>query len=117
MDISFLAGIPHVPDIPIGASSSPGIVVLTLRTPASGRMPSQMFLFVVNFTQTSDSIKGSRTLEASDYVDGQDNQFIIDGLMEGEQYAFSAQARNHFGSSDFSGNSNFVSVTSKGLRW
>ena len=110
--MSFLAGIPHVPEIPIGTSNSPGSVTLTLRTPASGRMPSQMFLF--NFTQTSNSMEGSRTLEASDYVDGQDHQFIIDGLMEGEQYAFSAQAQNQFGISEFSGNSDLVTINATG---
>ena len=55
-------------------------------------------------------MEGSRTLEASDYVDGQDNQFIIDGLMEGEQYVFSAQARNQFGISEFSGNSDLITI-------
>ena len=108
--LSFLAGIPHVPEIPIGTSNSPGSVTLILCTSASSRMSSQMFLFIVNFTRTSNSMEGSRTLEASDYVDGQDHQFIIDGLMEGEQYLFSAQARNQFGSSAFSGNSDLITT-------
>ena len=56
-------------------------------------------------------MEGSHTLDASDYIDGQDRQFAIDGLMEGEQYVFSAQAQNQFGSSDFSGSSNFIPVT------
>ena len=55
-------------------------------------------------------MKGSRTLEASDYVDGEDRQFTIDGLIEGEQYVFSAQARNQFGFSKFSGNSDLVTI-------
>ena len=49
-------------------------------------------------------------LEASDYVDGQDHQFIIDGLIEGEQYVFSAQAQNQFGFSKFSGNSDLITI-------
>ena len=55
-------------------------------------------------------MKGSRTLEASDYVDGHDHQFTIDGLTEGEQYVFSAQARNQFGFSKFSGNSELITI-------
>ena len=43
-------------------------------------------------------------------MDGEDRQFTIDGLMEGEQYVFSARARNQFGSSDFSGNSDFITI-------
>ena len=106
----FPPGIPHVPDTPTGVSRSSGSVVLTLRTPASGRMPSsEMFSFIVNFTQPN-SIEGSRTLEASDYIDGQNHQFTIDGLMEGEQYVFSAQAQNQFGYSKFSGNSDFITI-------
>ena len=49
-------------------------------------------------------------LDASDYVDGQGRQFIIDGLIEGEQYVFSAQARNQFGFSKFSGNSDLITI-------
>ena len=108
----FLPGIPQVPDIPTGMSTAPGSVIITLRTPASGRMPSQMFLFIVNFTQISNGIEGSRTINASDYIDGDNHQFTIDGLMEGEYYVFSAQARNQFGSSDFSENSDFINSTS-----
>ena len=55
-------------------------------------------------------MEGSRTLNASDYVDGQDGRFTIDGLMEGEQYLFSVQAQNQFGSSPFSGNSDFITT-------
>ena len=55
-------------------------------------------------------MEGSSTLEGSDYVDGEDRQFIIDGLIEGEQYVFSAQARNQFGSSAFSGNSDLITI-------
>ena len=58
-------------------------------------------------------MEGSRTLEASDYVDGENRQFTIDGLMEGEYYVFSAQARNQFGSSDFSENSDFINSTTE----
>lgn len=108
-----LPGIPQVPDIPTGTSTFPGSVVLTLHTPASGRMPSQMFLFLVNFTQTSNGIQGSRTINASDYVDGEDRQFTIDGLIKREYYVFSAQARNQFGSSDFSENSDFINSTAE----
>ena len=108
----FSPGVPQIPETPYGISSSPGSVILTLRTPVSGRMPSQIFLFIVNFTRTSNSMEGSRTLEASDYVDGQDHQFIIDGLMEGEQYVFSAQARNQFGFSKFSENSDLITINS-----
>ena len=53
-------------------------------------------------------MEDSRTLNAPDYVDGQDGRFTIDGLMEGQQYLFSAQARNQFGSSAFSGNSDLI---------
>ena len=106
----FSPGVPQIPETPYGVSSSPGSITLTIRTPVSGRMSSQIFLFIVNFTQTSDGMEGSRTLEASDYMDGEDRQFTIDGLMEGEQYVFSAQARNQFGSSDFSGNSDFITI-------
>ena len=53
-------------------------------------------------------------VEASNYVDDQSQQFMIDGLMEGERYLFSAQARNQFGSSPFSGNSEIIDAgTSK----
>ena len=76
-------------------------------------MPSHIFFFIVNFTQASNSMEGSRTLEASDYVDGENRQFTIDGLMEGEYYVFSAQARNQFGSSDFSENSDFINSTTE----
>ena len=108
--LSFPPGVPQVPDTPTGVSHAIGSVVLILRTPVSGRMPSHIFFFIVNFTQTSNGMKGSRTLEASDYVDGQDHQFIIDGLIEGEQYVFSAQARNQFGFSKFSGNSDLITI-------
>ena len=47
-------------------------------------------------------------VEASNYVDDQPQRFTIDGLMEGERYLFSAQARNQFGSSPFSGNSEII---------
>ena len=109
----FLPGIPQVPDIPTGTSTAPGSVIITLRTPASGRMPSQMFLFIVNFTQISNGIEGSSTINDSDYMDGENHQFTIDGLMEGEYYVFSAQARNQFGSSDFSENSDFINSTTE----
>ena len=108
------AGIPQVPDIPIGVSNALGSVVLTLRTAASGRVRPQRFSFIVNFTRTSTIMEGSRVLFASDYVDGERHQFTIDGLMEGESYLFSAQARNQFGSSEFSGISTPITiVTSK----
>ena len=59
-------------------------------------------------------MEGSRTLDASNYVDDRLQQFTIDGLMEGERYLFSAQARNQFGSSPFSGNSEIIDAgTSK----
>ena len=77
------AGIPQVPDTPIGVTNDHGGVVLTLHTAVSGRVRSQMFSFIVNFTQTSASMKGSRVLFASDYVDGERHQFTINGLMEG----------------------------------
>ena len=103
-------GIPQVPETPTRVSSGPGSVVLNLNTPASGRTPPGMFYFIVSFTQASTSLRmeDSRTLNAPDYMDGQDGQFTIDCLMEGEQYLFSAQARNQFGSSAFSGNSDFI---------
>ena len=106
----FSPGVPQVPDTPTGVSHSSGSVVLTLHTPTSGRTLSHIFSFIVNFTQTSNGMKGSRTLEASDYVDGEDHQFIMDGLMEGEQYVFNAQARNQFGFSKFSGNSDLITI-------
>ena len=59
-------------------------------------------------------MEGSRVLDAFDYVDGEDRQFTIDGLMEGEQYVFTAQARNQFGSSPFSGNSHLI-ISGTGL--
>ena len=108
--LPFSPGVPQIPETPYGVSSSPGSIILTIRTPMSGRMSSQIFLFIVNFTQRSEGMEGSRTLEASDYMDGEDRQFTIDGLMEGEQYVFSVQARNQFGSSDFSGNSDFITI-------
>ena len=112
------AGISQVPDTPIGVTNDHGGVVLTLRTAVSGRVRSQMFSFIVNFTQTSASMKGSRVLFASDYVDGERHQFTINGLMEGESYLFSAQARNRFGSSEFSGISTPITiVTSKSHTW
>ena len=101
-------GIPQVPETPYGRPNGAGHVLLTLRTPASGRMPSGMFYFIVSFTQASNSMEGSRALDASDYMDGQDRHFTIDGLMEGERYLFSAQAQNQFGSSPFSGNSDLL---------
>ena len=53
-------------------------------------------------------------LEVSNYVDDQSQQFIIDGLMEGERYLFITQAQNQFGSSPFSGNSDLIEAgTSK----
>ena len=106
----FSPGVPQIPKTPYGVSSSPGSITLTIRTQVSGRMSPHIFLFIVNFTQTSDSMEDSRTLEASDYMDGEDRQFTIDGLVEGEQYVFSARARNQFGSSDFSGNSDFITI-------
>ena len=108
--VDFSPGVPQVPDTPAGVSHSTGSVVLTLRTPTSGRTPPHIFSFLVNFTQTSSGMKGSRTLEALDYVDGEDRQFTIDGLMEGEQYVFNAQARNQFGFSKFSGNSDLITI-------
>ena len=111
--LPFSPGVPQIPETPYGVSSSLGSITLTIRTPVSGRMSSQIFLFIVNFTQRSDGMEGSRTLEASDYMDGEDRQFTIDGLMEGEQYVFSVQARNQFGSSDFSGNSDFITINAQ----
>ena len=102
------AGIPQTPLAPTGVPSGAGSVLLTLRTPASGRMPPGMFSFIVNFTQISSNMEGSQTVPASNYVDDQPQQFPIDGLMEGERYLFSAQARNQFGSSPFSGNSDII---------
>ena len=108
------AGIPQVPDTPIGVSNAPDSVVLILRTAVSGRIHPQMFSFTVNFTQTSNITEGSRVLFASDYVDGERHQFTINGLMGGESYLFSAQGRNQFGSSEFSGISTPITiVTSK----
>ena len=108
------AGIPQVPDTPIGVSNALGSVLLTLRTAASGRVSPQRFSFIVNFIRTSTSMEGSRVLFASDYVDGERHQFTINGLMEGESYLFSAQARNQFGSSEFSPISTPITiVTSK----
>ena len=71
-------------------------------------MPPGMFSFIVNFTQISSSMEGSQMVEASNYMDDQPQQFPIDGLMEGDRYLFSAQARNQFGSSPFSGNSDII---------
>ena len=69
-----------------------------------------MFSFVVNAVLASSGTTISRTLEADDYMDTQERQFTIDGLMAGGVYLFSAQAQNEFGSSDFSGNSQIVEV-------
>ena len=108
------AGIPQTPLAPTGVPSGAGSVLLTLRTQASGRMPSGMFSFIVNFTHISSNMEGSIMLEASNYVDDQSQQFMIDGLMEGERYLFSAKAQNQFGSSPFSGNSDLIEAgTSK----
>ena len=101
-------GIPQVPETPTHVSSGPGSVLLNLNTPASGRMPPEIFYFIVNFTQASTRMEDSRTLNAPNYMDGQDHQFTIDGLIEGEQYVFSVQAQNQFGSSPFSGNSDLI---------
>jgi len=60
-----------------------------------------MFSFVVNVTLTFDGSRFSRILEANDYMDNEERQFTIDGLLAGEVYLFSAQAQNQFGSSDF----------------
>jgi len=60
-----------------------------------------MFSFVVNITLTLDRSRSSRILEANGYVDNEQREFTIDGLMAGEFYLFSAQAQNQFGSSDF----------------
>jgi len=95
------AGIPRTPDTPIGVSNTPGSVVLTLSTQESGTTPPQMFSFVVNVTLTGDGSRSSRILEANDYIDNEQREFTIDGLMAGEFYRFSAQAQNQFGSSDF----------------
>ena len=107
-------GIPQVPVAPVGRPNGAGSVLLNLRTAASGRMPPGMFYFIVNFTQISSNIEGSRMVEASNYVDDQPAQFTIDGLMEGERYLFWVQAQNQFGSSPFSGNSGLIEAgTSK----
>ena len=60
-----------------------------------------MFSFVVSITLTLDGSRSSRILDANDYVDNEQREFVIDGLMAGEFYRFSAQAQNEFGSSDF----------------
>ena len=60
-----------------------------------------MFSFVVIITLTLDGSRSSRILEANDYIDNEQREFTIDGLMAGEFYLFSAQAQNQFGSSDF----------------
>ena len=93
------AGIPRTPEMPIVESNTPGSVVLTLSTRESGTTPRQMFSFVVNIT--FDGSRFSRILEANDYMDNEQREFTIDGLMAGEFYLFSAQAQNQFGSSDF----------------
>ena len=95
------AGIPRTPDTPTGVSNTPGSVVLTLSTRESGTTPPQMFSFVVNITLTFDGSRFSRILEANDYMDNEERQFTIDGLLAGEFYLFSAQAQNQFGTSDF----------------
>ena len=95
------AGIPRTPEMPIVESNTPGSVVLTLSTRESGTTPPQMFSFVVNITLTLDGSRSSRILEANDYIDNEQREFTIDGLMAGEFYLFSAQAQNEFGSSDF----------------
>ena len=61
-----------------------------------------MFSFVVNITLTGDESRSSRILEADDYMDNDQREFTIDGLMAGGFYLFSAQAQNEFGSSGFS---------------
>jgi len=86
-------GIPQVPTPPTGISNSPGSVLLTLSTRKSGTTPPQMFSFVVNVTLVFDRSRFSRTLEASDYIDGEARHFTIDGLMTGGVYLFSAQAQ------------------------
>ena len=80
----------------------------------SGRIHPQRFSFIIKLTRTSNITEGSRILFASDYVDGERRHFTINGLVEGESYLFSAQARNQFGSSGFSGISLPITiVTSK----
>ena len=64
-----------------------------------------MFSFVVNVTLTLDWSTFSCTLEANDYIDGEEREFTIDGLMAGGVYLFSAKAQNQFGASDFSNSS------------
>jgi len=95
------AGIPRTPETPIGISNTPGSVVLTLRTRESGTTPPQMFSFVVNITLTPGGTRSSRILEANEYMDNEQREFTIDGLMAGGTYLFSAQAQNEFGSSGF----------------
>jgi len=88
------AGIPRTPDTPTGVSNTPGSVVLTLSTRESGTTPPQMFSFVVSIILTLDGSRSSRILDANDYVDNEQHEFTIDGLMAGEIYLFSAQAQN-----------------------
>ena len=105
------AGIPQIPAMPSGMSNGSGSVTLTLSTEEAGTATStEFFQFIVRAEQVSNGSVSYHLRPIVGYMDRQEVNVDIDGLVGDEQYRFRASASNSFGNSNFSDESSEIRI-------
>ena len=112
--IAIDTGIPQIPAMPSGVSNDPGSVTLTLSTEEAGTATStEFFQFIVRAEQVSNGSVSYHLRPIEDYMDRQEVNVVVYGLVGDEQYRFRASASNSFGNSNFSDESSEIRIVGK----
>ena len=111
VNLTIDTGIPQIPAMPRGVSDEPGSVRLTLSTEEAGTATStEFFQFIVRAEQVSNGSVSYHLRPFVGYVDRQEVDVTINGLLRDEQYRFRASASNSFGNSNFSVESSEIRI-------
>ena len=106
-----IAGVPQIPAMPSGMSNGSGSVTLTLSTEEAGTATStEFFQFIVRAEQVSNGSVSYHLWPIVGYMDRQEVNVVINGLVGDEQYRFRASASNSFGNSNFSDESSEIRI-------
>ena len=94
-------------------SSRGGRAVLRLQTSSPGVLsnPPHTFGFEVQIYRLATNEILTVRMNFSSYMSGEKVSLTVDDLAIGEQYQFSTQAYNQFGTSELSNRSNIITIT------
>ena len=113
-----LTGVPAVPLTPTLLSSNATSITLILHTSATGLVgDDEMFTFRLRVTATDDNGRTETTFQEDMFpgdISGETVQFLVAGVVTGSSYIFSVQAENKFGSSEYSRDSESISIDIEG---